>query len=210
MLINEVAKLSALTKKAVEYYTEQGLIFPNILENGYRDFSEQDIEILKKIALFRRLGLSIFEIKSVLANPDELKSILYKKTLELEQEKVKQDILKRLCNGESIEKLGDSFLNRVFTENEIKYCESKKKQKYQHYAARFAGKEAVFKAISPILKNKFSIDWTDVEILNDKQGRPYVTFYKEELKNINVDLSLSHIKDYAVATAVAVINSKFN
>ena len=39
MLINEVAKLSNLTKKAVEYYTEQGLICPNILENGYRDFS---------------------------------------------------------------------------------------------------------------------------------------------------------------------------
>ena len=111
MLINEVAKLSNLTKKAVEYYTEQGLICPNILENGYRDFSEQDMEILKKIALFRRLGLSIFEIKSVLANRDELKSILYKKTLELEQEKVKQDILKRLCNGESLEKLEQEINN---------------------------------------------------------------------------------------------------
>lgn len=111
MLINEVAKLSNLTKKAVEYYTEQGLICPNILENGYRDFSEQDMEILKKIALFRRLGLSIFEIKSVLANPDELKSILYKKTLELEQEKVKQDILKGLCNGESLEKLEQEINN---------------------------------------------------------------------------------------------------
>ena len=111
MLINEVAKVCNLTKKAVEYYTEQGLICPNILENGYRDFSEQDMEILKKIALFRRLGLSIFEIKSVLANPDKLKSILYKKTLELEQEKVKQDILKRLCNGESLEKLEQEINN---------------------------------------------------------------------------------------------------
>lgn len=111
MLINEVAKLSNLTRKAVEYYTEQGLICPNILENGYRDFSEQDMEILKKIALFRRLGLSIFEIRSVLANSDELKSILYKKTLELEQEKVKQDILKRLCNGESLEKLEQEINN---------------------------------------------------------------------------------------------------
>ena len=111
MLINEVAKLCNLTKKAVEYYTEQGLISPNILENGYRDFSEQDMEILKKIALFRRLGLSIFEIKSVLANPDKLKSILYKKTLELEQEKVKQDILQRLCNGEKLEKLEQEISN---------------------------------------------------------------------------------------------------
>ena len=69
------------------------------------------MEILKKIALFRRLGLSIFEIRSVLANSDELKSILYKKTLELEQEKVKQDILKRLCNGESLEKLEQEINN---------------------------------------------------------------------------------------------------
>lgn len=111
MLINEVAKLSNLSKKAVEYYTEQGLICPNILENGYRDFSEQDMKILKKIALYRRLGLSIFEIKSILAKPTKLKSILYRRTLELEQEKVKQDILQRLCNGESLEKLEQDINN---------------------------------------------------------------------------------------------------
>lgn len=111
MLINEVAKLCNLTKKAVEYYAEQGLICPNILENGYRDFSEQDIEILKQIALYRRLGLSIFEIKSILDNPEELKSILYKRTLELEQEKAKQDILQKLCDGESLEKLEQEINN---------------------------------------------------------------------------------------------------
>lgn len=105
MLINEVAKSCNLTKKAVEYYAEQGMICPNILRNGYRDFSKQDIEILKKIALYRKLGLRISEIKSVLANTNELKSILYRKTLEIEQEKAKQDILQRLCNGESLEKL---------------------------------------------------------------------------------------------------------
>lgn len=111
MLINEVAKSCDLTKKAVEYYTEQGLIYPNILQNGYRDFSEQDIEILKQIALYRRLGLSISEIKSVIADSNDLKSILYKKTLELEQEKAKQDILQKLCNGESLEKLEQEINN---------------------------------------------------------------------------------------------------
>ena len=100
MLINEVAKLCNLTKKAVEYYTEQGLVYPNILENGYRDFSQQEVETLKQIALYRRLGLSISEIKRVITNSNELKSILYKKTLELEKEKAKQDILQKLCNGE--------------------------------------------------------------------------------------------------------------
>ena len=56
-----------------------------------------------------------------------------------------------------------------------------------------------------MLRNKFSIDWTDVEILNDEQSRPYVTFYKEELKNVNIDLSLSHIKEYAIAMAVLIL-----
>ena len=48
----------------------------------------------------------------------------------------------------SIENVGEKFLKKVFTDNEIRYCESKKTQKYQHYAGRFAAKEAVFKAIS--------------------------------------------------------------
>jgi len=44
MLMNETSKITSLTKKAIEYYTEQELVFPSILENGYRDFSADDIE----------------------------------------------------------------------------------------------------------------------------------------------------------------------
>lgn len=47
MLINEVSKVTNLTKKAIEYYIEQKLVFPNILDNGYRDFSENDIDWFK-------------------------------------------------------------------------------------------------------------------------------------------------------------------
>lgn len=105
---------------------------------------------------------------------------------------------------ESIERLGDSFINRVFTVNEIEYCESKKGLKYQHYAARFAAKEAIFKAISKGLDNKFSTEWKNLEILNDNNGRPIVNFanfYVDGLKEI--DISISHCKNYATATAVA-------
>ena len=49
---------------------------------------------------------------------------------------------------QTMEDMEDAFKERVFTESEIEYCESRNKQKYQHYAARFAAKEAVFKAIS--------------------------------------------------------------
>ena len=124
------------------------------------------------------------------------------------QVKTGTDIIEVERIKDSIEKLGDKFLNRVFTENEIKYCEEKKITKYEHYAARFAAKEAIFKAISPLLDNKFSIDWTDIEILNDNQGRPYAVMSKENLKNINIDISLSHIKEYALATAVVVLENK--
>ena len=124
------------------------------------------------------------------------------------QVKTGTDIIEVERIKDSIEKLGDKFINRVFTENEIKYCEEKNISKYEHYAARFAAKEAIFKAISPLLDNKFSIDWTNIEILNDNQGRPYAVLSKENLKNINIDISLSHIKEYALATAVAVFENK--
>lgn len=101
---------------------------------------------------------------------------------------------------QSIEKLGNSFLNRIYTDREIQYCESKKKQKYQHYAARFAAKEAVFKAISKGLEDKYKINWKDIEIVNNSQGRPAVFMNGIEQKNI--DISISHCKEYAVATVV--------
>ena len=104
---------------------------------------------------------------------------------------------------ESIESYNNSFLERIYTDKEIEYCESKKMQKFQHYAARFAAKEAVFKAISNKLENKYSISWKDIEISNDRNGRPYVEIKNQKQLMIeNIDLSLSHCKDYAVAMVV--------
>lgn len=111
MLINEAAKKCDITKKSVQYYVEQGLVTPDVLENGYKDFSEQDVELLKKIVLYRKLGLSIGEIKRVLDNQNEISSILYQRSLELEREKVKQEFLKRLAAGEMIEKLEQEINN---------------------------------------------------------------------------------------------------
>ena len=54
----------------------------------------------------------------------------------------------------SIESKGEKFISTIYTEKEIKYCEAKKNQKYQHYAARFAAKEAIFKALSTRIKKK--------------------------------------------------------
>ena len=105
MLINEAARKCGITKKAVQYYVEQGLVDPKVLENGYRDFSEEDTKVLKRVVLYRKLGLSIREIRRVLEDRGEISGIFYQRELELEQEKVKQEWLKRLAAGEAIEDL---------------------------------------------------------------------------------------------------------
>lgn len=98
------------------------------------------------------------------------------------------------------EKMGKAFVEKVYTQKEIEYCESKKAQKYQHYAARFAAKEAAFKAISEQLEDKYSITWKDMEVINNQQGRPELHLIGIDLKNIeDIDLSISHCKEYAVA-----------
>lgn len=105
MLINEAARKCGITKKAVQYYVEQGLVDPKVLENGYRDFSEEDTKVLKRVVLYRKLGLSIREIRRVLEDRGEISGIFYQRELEQEQEKVKQEWLKRLAAGEAIEDL---------------------------------------------------------------------------------------------------------
>ena len=107
----------------------------------------------------------------------------------------------------SIEDTDGKFCERVYTEKEIEYCESKKMQKYQHYAARFAAKEAVFKAISGQLEDKYSVCWKDIEVENDSHGRPRVILFNVDMKKIeNIDISISHCKSYATANVVILFN----
>ena len=106
---------------------------------------------------------------------------------------------------ESIEQLGDKFLNRVFTDKEIEYCESRKNQKYQHYAARFAAKEAAFKAVSGQIDDKYNVCWKDFEVTNYEQGRPSIKLVGIDEKSIeNIDISISHCKKYAVANVTVL------
>lgn len=99
------------------------------------------------------------------------------------------------AKGEAIEK--------IFTKNEIEYCESKNSMKYQHYAARFASKEAIFKAISNKLSNKFELSWNDVEVLNDINGRPEIKFIRKMPSGLKyIEISLSHCREFAVAMVI--------
>lgn len=107
----------------------------------------------------------------------------------------------------SIENFGKAFINKIYTDDEVAYCESRGKQKYQHYAARFAAKEAAFKAISEILKDKYDLTWKDYEVKIDQNGRPKLNIHKLEKDEIaSIDISLSHCKEYAVANVVVLLS----
>lgn len=110
------------------------------------------------------------------------------------------------------------FKNRVFTQKEINDIDSiKSDMKYQRYAGRFAAKEAIFKAMSKLLvENNITMEFLDVEIENiDKLNRrPRVNFLKEDIiklvdrENIDIDISISHINESAVAVAIVDVRRK--
>ena len=105
-----------------------------------------------------------------------------------------------------------TFLNRVFTAGEIAYCESKT-NKYQHYAVRFAAKEAILKAFGTGMSA--GMKWTDIEVLRGAGGGPIVNISGAardlaDLRGVKqVLLSYSHDEGYAVAHAVLIGGARF-
>ena len=106
------------------------------------------------------------------------------------------DIIEIARLQKAIDRWGESFLKHIFNEEEIEYAQ-KHKFPTQHYAARFAAKEAVYKAFGD---NK-TLGWKDMTILNDENGKPYCRLKVKGFKN-KILISLSHSKNYAVANAI--------
>ncbi len=93
------------------------------------------------------------------------------------------------------------FINKLFTPKEISYCQSRKNSEV-YFAARFAAKEAVKKALAGKIK---TVNWREVEVSNAKDGSPTINFIsrnKKKLKNQKILITLSHTQDYAVAVAM--------
>lgn len=115
------------------------------------------------------------------------------------------DIVEVFRMRDAVNKWGKSFLAKIFTDKEIKYSNSRRFS-HQHFAARFAAKEAVIKAFGQ--PRAFPVKWTDIEIFNDEEGKPVIKFHDDALKlkkrkNIgDVIVSMSHSKNYAVANVI--------
>jgi len=108
----------------------------------------------------------------------------------------------------SIEKFDSQFLNKIYTQTELDYCLSKK-NKYQHFAARFAAKEAIAKALATGWSKEFR--WKDIEIYNEKSGMPNVELKGNLKKFLSVDKSLkitmSHSEHYVTCFAIIYANN---
>lgn len=96
----------------------------------------------------------------------------------------------------AVKRWGKDFLEHVFTEEEITYSH-KRHFPNQHLAARFAAKEAVLKAFG----DNAHITWKDIQIFNDKNGKP-ICVYKDKKFKRKILISISHTKNYAVASAL--------
>lgn len=117
------------------------------------------------------------------------------------------DIIECVRIAQMIEKHGEIFLTRVYTQEEIAYC-SGRKAANQHYAGRWAAKEAVLKALGTGWAH--GIQWTDVEVVNQQGGKPNIVLSgkaREIGGQQGIDemmISISHCRHYATAYATAV------
>lgn len=119
------------------------------------------------------------------------------------------DIVEIVRIGQMVERHGEVFLDRVYTEEEIRYCR-KRKEMYQHLAGRWAAKEAVMKTLGTGWGK--GVSWKDIEVRTDPMGRPTILLNggtKEVAQKQGIDevlITISHCRTFATATAVATAN----
>ena len=107
--------------------------------------------------------------------------------------------------ADAIKRYGQRFLNRVFTEGEMNYCESKA-NRTERYAARFAAKEAAMKALGTGWSH--GVRWRDIEVFRQPGSRPTIRFHGRaaevatRLGTQNVSLSLTHTTEQAIASVI--------
>ena len=120
------------------------------------------------------------------------------------------DIVEIVRIARLIERHGDVFLNRVYTADEVRYCQ-RHKNSYQHFAGRWAAKEAVMKSFGTGFTR--GIHWQDIEVVSKRSGEPVINIQggagdlAEKLRIDKVLITISHCRAYATATAIALRNA---
>ena len=115
------------------------------------------------------------------------------------------DVVETARIESSIERFGNRFLQRIFTEAEIEYCNTMKFH-YRHMATRFAAKEAVSKAFGTGIGS--TMGWREIEVKRRTTGEPFIELHgaarlhADQLRVTDVFASLSHSDNYSVANAV--------
>lgn len=120
------------------------------------------------------------------------------------------DIIEILRIGQMVERHGEAFLNRVFTDGEVRYCQLRK-ESYQHYAGRWAAKEAVMKTFGTGWVR--GIRWREIEVEVQQSGKPEIRLYggtKDFVEKMGIGeilITISHCRTFATATAIALRKS---
>ena len=205
MLRSEIQKETGLTRKAIEYYEDKGLINPQKSENGYRDYSIKDLEILKKIAIFRKLGMSISDIyQCISSGGDSLSSVLREKQHQLDLDEKRKKILEMIVKGESNELINEK-VSLLEVEENI----------YEKLEIAFPGYfgQMLFAAYQPFLNEPLEDDGKDsfykyIAYLDRLPTFELTEEEKKYIENISSSFDMKTLKDINQAKRDAIENSE--
>lgn len=200
---NEVEKITGLTRKTILYYEDKGLIKPNKGENNYRSYSEGDVDRLLQISIYRKLGLSLLEIKNILSTKEkELASILRDRQYKLELEEGKKNLLEKLIKSQDFEEIA----------KDLEVLE-KEETIYERLARIFPGYfgHVFFISYKPFLGDKLAEDQEPVfhELIKILDSLPEIDFTEEEkayVEEITNDFDLENLESLNQEKIQAVYN----
>lgn len=122
MLISMVCNICNITKKAIEYYERQGFIQPEIMENGYRNYTDKEIAMLKEVSMLRKLDINVADIKAIVFSKDKCKALAEyqaKREILLEHAKAQYNCIGLLImNGYNLEEV-KNFIEHTLDNNAI-------------------------------------------------------------------------------------------
>lgn len=202
---SEVEKISGLTRKAILYYEDKGLIRPLKGENNYRTYSQEDVDRLLQISIYRKLGLSISEIKNIFASEGKgLGSILRDRKYRLGLEESKKNLLEKLIKTQDFEEISKELENL-----------EKEETIYERLTRIFPGYfgHIFFMTYKPFLGDKLDEDQEPAfhELIKILDSLPEIDFTEEEkayIEKLTKSFDLEDLEALSQEKIQAVYNYK--